>query len=202
MDNTALFKLGYGLYVLTAQADGKDNGCIINTVMQVTSAPALVGVIAVNKQNHTHDVIIKSKKFNISALTTETPFSVFQHFGFQSGAAVDKFTGYKDVARSENGLLYLSKHTNAYLSFEVTDAIDFGSHTMFKADITDGETLDSVESVTYSYYHRHIKPKPQAAQKSGWRCNICGYIHEGDTLPDDFICPLCKHGASDFSKIP
>ena len=201
MDNTALFKVGYGLYVLTAREGGKDNGCIINTVLQATSAPTLVGVIAVNKQNYTHDMIMRTKQFNVSILTEETPFDVFKHFGFQSGATADKFADYPDAMRGENGILYLLKHTNAYLSFDVTEAIDFGSHTMFKADITGGETLDSVESVTYSYYQRHIKPKPQADQKAGWRCNICGYVHEGDDLPEDFTCPLCKHGASDFSKI-
>ena len=206
MYNSALFKLGYGLYVLTAQYNDRDNGCIINTIMQVTSAPPLVGVITVNKQNYTHDMIMKSKKFNASILTTETPFDVFKHFGFQSGAAIDKFADYKDIARSENGVIYLLKHTNAYLSFEVADTIDFGSHTMFKADITGGEVLGKAESVTYAYYQQHIKPKPQAPgpqapQKSSYRCNICAYIYEGAELPKDFICPLCKHGASDFVKV-
>jgi len=200
MDSSALFKLGYGLYVLTAQDGDKDNGCIINTVMQVTSVPSLVGVITVNKQNNTHDMIMKSRKFNVSTLTTETPFDVFKHFGFQSGAMVDKFADYKDIARSKNGVIYLLKYTNAYLSFEVTDTIDFGSHTMFKADIADGEVIGKVESLTYAYYQQHIKPRPQTAQTSGYRCNICGYIHNGDELPKDFVCPLCKHGASDFTK--
>ena len=139
-----------------------------------------------------------SRKFNISILTTEAPFDVFKHFGFQSGAAVDKFADYKDIARGENGLIYMSKHINAYLSFVVTEAIDFGSHTMFKADITDGEMIGGSESATYAYYQQHIKPKPQIAQKSGYRCSICNYVYEGDVLPDDFICPICKHGASDF----
>ena len=201
IDNTALFKLGYGLYILTAQDDGQDSGCIINTVMQVTSTPSLVGVISVNKQNHTHDMIMKSRKFNISTLTTQTPFEVFKHFGFQSGTAVDKFAGYNGIARSENGIIYLTKYANAYLSFEVTDAIDFGSHTMFRADIIGGEVLGIDESLTYAYYQRHIKPKPQAAKKSGYRCNICAYVFEVDNLPEDFICPLCKHSASDFIKI-
>jgi len=201
MDNTALFKIGYGLYVLTAHDDGKDNGCIINTVMQITSTAPLVGVIAVNKQNHTHDMILKSRRYNVSILTVETPFEVFKHFGFQSGNTVDKFADYTDVARSENGILYLTKHTNACLSFEVTDTFDFGSHTLFRGNITDGKTLGSAESVTYSYYQQHIKPKPQAVQQAGYRCGICGYIYEGDVLPDGFTCPLCKHGVSDFAKI-
>ncbi|MCL2563011.1 MAG: flavin reductase [Oscillospiraceae bacterium] len=200
MNPKALYKLGYGLYVLTAEADGKDNGCIINTVLQVTGDP-LAGVIAVNKQNHTHDMILHSRKFNVSVLTTETPFEIFKHFGFQSGASVDKFADYSDVTRSENGLLYLSTHTNAYLSFEVTDPIDFGTHTLFRSNITGGEVLGGGESVTYAYYQQHIKPKPQATQKTGWRCTICNYIYEGDPLPADFICPLCKHGTVDFVKI-
>ncbi|MDR1620372.1 MAG: flavin reductase [Clostridiales bacterium] len=201
MDNTALFKLGYGLYVLTARYNGKDNGCIINTALQVTSASPPVGVITVNKQNHTHDMIAQSGKFNISTLTTLTPFEIFKHFGFQSGKTVDKFAGYKDFERSENGIIYLSKYANACLSFEVTDTIDFGSHTMFRGDIVDGNVLSGDESVTYAYYQRHIKPRPQPVQKKGYRCNICGYVYEGEELPEDFICPLCKHGASDFVKI-
>jgi len=198
MDNTALFNIGYGLYVLTARDGDKENGCIINTVMQASSVPSPVGVIAVNKQNYTHNMIMRSKKFNISVLTTEVPFEVFKHFGFQSGGTVDKFAGYTGVARSKNGIFYLSKYTNAYLSFEVTDAIDFGSHTMFKAGITDAEVIGKTESVTYAYYQKHIKPAPQPAKKTGYRCNICGYVYEGDVLPADFICPICKHGASDF----
>ena len=201
MDNTALFKLGYGLYVLTANDAGRDNGCIINTVMQVTSAPKLTGVITVNKQNFTHDMIMRSNKFNVNMLTTETPFEVFKNFGFQSGKTADKFAGIKDIKRSENGLIYLPEYSNAYLSFAVTDAIDFGSHTMFRADITDGAVLGAGDSVTYDYYQRHIKPKPQDAPKSGYRCSVCGYVYEGETLPADFICPICKHGASDFVKI-
>jgi len=201
MDNTALFKVGYGLYVLTAHAGGKDNGCIINTVLQVTSTPPLVGVVTVNKQNYTRDMIMDSRKFNISVLTTETPFEVFKHFGFQSGKTVDKFADCSEAKRSENGIIYIPKHTNAFLSFEVADTFDFGSHTMFKADITDGEVLGNAESVTYAYYQQHIKPKPQTDKKTGYRCVICGYIYEGEPLPQDFVCPLCKHGANDFVKI-
>ena len=201
MDNTALFKVEYGLYVLTAHADGKDNGCIINTAMQITSVPPFVGVISVNKQNHTHDMVIMSRRCNVSILTAETPFEVFKRFGFQTGRTVDKFVDYHDIARDENGILYLIKYTNAYLSLEVTDVIDFGTHTMFRSNITGGETLGGAESVTYAHYQRYIKPTPQPAQKTGYRCNICGYIYEGKVLPEDFICPLCKHGASDFVKI-
>ena len=201
MDNVALFKIGYGLYVLTAHADGKDNGCITNSVMQITSVPPCVGVISVNKQNHTHDMIMKSRRCNVSILTEETPFEVFKHFGFQSGKTVDKFADHKDVARDEHGILYLTKHANAYLSFEITDTIDFGTHTLFRGNIIGGEILGRAESVTYSYYQRHIKPTPQPARKTGHRCNICGYVYEGETLPENFTCPTCKHGASDFTLI-
>ena len=201
MDNTALFKIGYGLYVLTAHEDRRDNGCITNTVLQVTSSPPLTGVITVNKQNYTHDMINKSRKFNISILTTEAPFEVFKHFGFQTGRTVDKFADFKNFKRAKNGIIYLPEHTNAYLSFDVLYTFDFGTHTMFKAEIVDGEALSNVESVTYSYYQQHIKPKPQTAPKSGHRCKICNFVYEGDVLPGDFICPICKHGVNDFEKI-
>ncbi len=201
MDNTALFKVGYGLYVLTSRDSNKDNGCIINTVLQVTSSPPFVGVVTVNKQNYTHDLIMNSKEFNVSILTTEAPFDVFKHFGFQTGRSVDKLSDYNNKLRSDNGIIYLPEYTNAYLSFKVTDTIDFGTHTMFKADITDGKVLSSAESVTYSYYQQYIKPKPQESQTQGYRCKICGYIHKDNILPSDFICPICKHGAGDFEKI-
>jgi flavin reductase (DIM6/NTAB) family NADH-FMN oxidoreductase RutF/rubredoxin len=201
MDNTALYKIGYGLYILTSQYGGKDNGCVVNTVLQVTSAPPFIGVVTVNKQNFTHDIILKSKIFNISILTTETPFDIFKRFGYQSGADVDKFAGFIDMARSENGLIYLTKYTNAYLSFSVTDTFDFGTHTMFKAAIGDGKTLGAADSVTYAYYQQYIKPKPQTVPKGGYRCKICGYVYDGAELPNDFTCPVCKHGAADFEKI-
>jgi len=201
MDNTALYKLGYGLYVLTSRDGDKDNGCIVNTVLQVTSGQPFSGVIGVNKQNYTHDMIMDSRKFNISVLTEETPFEVFKRFGFQSGATVDKFAGYTDINRSDNGLLYLTKNVNAMLSFDVTDTFDFGSHTLFKAEINDGEVLGKEESATYAYYQARIKPKPQDTKKDGYRCTICGYIYEDGVLPADFICPICKHGAGDFVKL-
>ena len=201
MDNKAFFKIGYGLYVLTAKDAERDNGCIINTLMQVTSAPSPVGVIAVNKANFTHDMITSSGQFNISALSVEAPFDLFKHFGFQTGKDTEKILGYSGVKRSGNGLVYLSENTNAYLSFKVSSAADFGKHTMFTADITDAKVLSDAESLTYAYYHKHIKPRPAAAQSKGYRCVICGYVYEGEPLPADFICPLCKHGASDFEKI-
>jgi len=201
LNNAALYKIGYGLYVLTARDGEKDNGCITNTLLQVTDTPSLVGVITVNKKNYTHDMIVKSGEFNISILTTDTPFEVFSNFGFQSGRDVEKFPGGMEIKRSKNNIIYLPEHSNAYLSFKVTNTFDFGSHTMFKADIVDGEVFNNSESLTYAYYHQHIKPKPKAEQKHGFRCVICGYVHEGDTLPDDFICPKCKHGVKDFVKI-
>ena len=201
MDKSALFKVGYGLYVLTAKDGDRDNGCITNTLLQVTSVPSLVGVITVCKQNFTHDMIIRSKEFNISILSINTPFEVFKHFGFQSGNTVDKFSNYKNIMRSKNNLIYLPEYSNAYLSFKVTDVIDFGTHSMFRACITDGEVLNDTESVTYAYYQKNIKPKPQQSQKKGYRCVICNYIYEGEPLPADYICPICKHGASDFVKL-
>jgi len=201
MDNRALFKVGYGLYILTAKDGQKDNGCIINTLIQVTDTPSFTGAITVNKRNYTHDMIVKTGEFNISILTTETPFDVFKNFGFQSGRDVDKFAGSRDIKRSENNIIYLPAYSNAYLSFKVLDTFDFGSHSMFKASIVAGEILGNSESVTYAYYHQHIKPKPQNVQKSGYRCTICNYVYEGNELAPDFICPICKHGAQDFVKI-
>lgn len=200
MDNKALFNIGYGLYVLTAKEGDKNNGCIINTVMQVTSAPIIIA-IGVNKQNLTHDMILKTKEFNISVLTENAPFDVFQHFGFQSGKTINKFENYEDKLISENGLMYLSKFINSYLSCKVIEVMDFGTHSLFKAEVMDAQSRNNDGTITYTYYQKNIKPKPRASEKAGWRCNICGYVYEGETLPEDFICPICKHGAIDFSKI-
>lgn len=194
-----MFKLGYGLYVLTAR-DGKDNGCIVNTVMQITNAPERI-VVTVSKMNLTHDMIQKTKEFNVSVLTEKCSFGVFEHFGYQSGNNVDKFAGYSDCQRADNGLCYITEGTNAYISGKVTDIIDCGTHTMFIADVADARLLNNDNSVTYDYYQKNIKPKPEATKKSGYRCKICGYIYEGDELPADFICPICKHGVADFEKI-
>lgn len=198
----AFFKFSYGLFVLTAKEGHKDNGCIINTALQLTDNPRRIS-IAVNKQNYTHDMILKTGIFNVSILTEEVPFKVFQHFGFQSGKTVNKFENYEGATRSANGLMYLSEHTNAYLSGKVIDAIDYGTHTLFVAEVTEANVLSDVPSVTYSYYFAHIKPKPQPADKKrkGFICRICGYIYEGDVLPKDFICPICKHGAEDFEPL-
>ncbi|QIB68003.1 flavin reductase [Aminipila butyrica] len=200
MDNNALFKIGYGLYVLTAREGEKDNGCIVNTVMQVTSSP-LVLAVGVNKQNYTHDMIMRTKEFNVSVLDVNSKFSVFQNFGFQSGRNADKFADFKSVERTENGILYIKENTNAYLSGKVLEAIDFGTHTLFKAEVADAECFSNAETLTYSYYQQHVKPAAKPVEKSGWRCKICGYVYEGDPLPEDFICPICKHGAVDFEKI-
>lgn len=188
--------------MLTARDGGKDNGCIINTVTQVTDTPKRI-TMAVNKQNLTHNMIMKTGVFNVSVLSEDVPFEVFQHFGFQSGRDVDKFAGYADCARSENGVLYLSKNTNAFLSAAVIEAKDYGTHTLFVADVTQAQTLSEVPSVTYAYYFEHIKPKPAPVEekKKGFVCKICGYVYEGDELPADFICPLCKHGAEDFEPL-
>ena len=200
MNTDALFKIGYGLYVLTANEGEKDNGCIINTVMQVTSNPLQVE-IAVNKQNYTHDIIKNTKKFNISILTENSKFDVFKRFGYQSGKNTDKFANFYDTKRSPNGLLYITKDTNAFMSAYVKQEVDLGTHTLFIGQLVASEVLSDEPTVSYDYYQKNIKPKPENVKKSGWRCKICGYIYEGDPLPEDFICPLCKHGAADFEKI-
>lgn len=200
MDTNALFNIGYGLYVLTACEGQKDNGCIINTVMQVTSNPLQIA-IAVNKQNYTAGMIQKTKKFNVSILTEDSSFEIFKRFGFQSGKTADKFAGFHDTKRSPNGLLYVTQNTNAFMSAYVKQEIDLGTHILFIGQLVASEILSDRPTVTYAYYQKNIKPKPQEAKKSGWRCKICGYVYEGEELPQDYICPLCKHGAEDFEKI-
>ncbi|MCU6762837.1 Anaerobic nitric oxide reductase flavorubredoxin [uncultured Roseburia sp.] len=202
VDPNALFKLSYGLFVLSAKDGEKDNGCIINTVTQLTDTPKRL-TIAVNKQNLTHDMILKTGMFNVSVLTEDVPFKVFQHFGFQSGREADKFDGSIKAVRSRNGVVYLPDYTNAFISGKVIDALDYGTHTLFVAEITEACILSQEPSVTYAYYFEHIKPKPQPAEenKKGFVCKICGYVYEGETLPADFICPLCKHGAEDFEPL-
>lgn len=200
MDNKAMYKLSYGLFVLTAK-DEKDNGCIINTALQITTTPNRI-IVVVNKGNYTHDMILKTKAFNVSVLSERCTFDTFKHFGFQSGRDTDKFADYIDCQRAENGIFYITKGTNAYISGAVVETVDCGTHTMFISDVTDAEVLSADASVTYDYYQKNIKPKPgQQEQKKGFRCRICGYVYEGDELPEDFICPICKHGASDFERI-
>ena len=205
MENETMNKLTYGLFVLTACAGGRESGCIINTAGQVTDAPNRLS-ITVNKANFTHDLIRESGKFNLSILSEEAGFELFRHFGFQSGRDADKFSGYAGCARSANGLYYITQGTNGYISAVVEQAVDLGTHTLFIASVEDMQALSSVPSASYAYYHSSIKPKPSAAEPAGggkgaWRCIICGYIYEGEELPADFICPLCKHPASDFEKI-
>ena len=200
MDMSAMFKISYGLFVLSAKNSSKQNGCIVNTVMQVTSTPNRI-VVAVNKNNFTHDMIVASKEFNVSMLSTSVPFEVFKHFGFQSGKDVNKFENFNHKIAG-NGIAYLDKNTTAYLSAKVVSITDLGTHSLFLADVTDAVKLSDEDSVTYDYYQKNIKPKPASKhKKTVWRCKICGYEYEGEELPTDFICPLCKHPASDFEKI-
>ena len=205
MDKKAMYKLSYGLFVLTAKEGSKDNGCIINTAIQAASEPNQLS-ICVNKLNYTHDMIQRTGEFTVSVISQDASFELFKHFGFQSGREVDKFAGYTSCARGTNGINYVSEGTNAYISVKVNKTEDLGSHTMFIGEITDMEVLSDTPSVTYEYYQNHIKPKPQAVGTTSegqtiWRCTICGYEYIGEELPDDFICPLCKHPASDFEKI-
>ena len=198
MDTNALFKLSYGLFVLSAKENGKDNGCIINTAMQLTDTPAQIAV-AVNKQNYTHDMVKNTGVFNFSVLSQEAVFWVFQHYGFQSGRDVDKFANLPE-ARTENGLRYVQGCTNAVISGKVVSEVDCGTHTLFIAEVTDAKILSEEPSVTYQYYFDHIKPKPQPTEKKSWVCKICGYVYEGETLPADYECPWCKHGPEAFEE--
>ena len=200
IEQGAMFKLSYGLFVLTANDGEKDNGCIINTCIQAADDPTRV-VLAVNKNGLTHDMLIKTRKFNVSMLDESTPMAVFEHFGFQSGRNVNKFeSAVFGAKKSENDCYYLCEHTNAYLSGYVTDMIDMGTHTLFIATVVKAQKLADTSSVTYDYYFKNIKPAP-APKAKGWVCKICGYVYEGEELPADFICPLCKHPAQDFEKI-
>ena len=199
MDSSVLFNIGYGLYVVTAK-DEKDNGCIINTVMQVTSGPLQIA-IAVNKRNLTQQMISKTRKFNVSILTEEADFEMFKHFGYQSGRDIDKFANFFDVKRSSNDLYYITKNTNSYISAYVQQEIDLGTHSLFIGQLVASERLSEAPTLSYDFYQKNIKPKAQSENKKGWRCKICGYIYEGETLPADFICPICKHGAADFEKL-
>ena len=201
VEQNAMFSLSYGLFVLTARDGAKDNGCIINTVTQLTDTPKRIS-IAVNKANYTHDMIKKTGVFNVSVLSNDAPFAMFQHYGFQSGRDVDKFAGVQGMARATNGVYYLPYCTNAFISARVTQTIEFETHTLFIADVTEARQLSDVPSMTYAYYFANVKPKPsKLKEQHGWVCKICGYVYEGEELPADFICPLCKHGAEDFEKV-
>ncbi len=205
MNNKAMYKIGYGLYVLTSGNGEKKSGCIINTAIQVTSTPNCIS-ITVNKQNYTHDLVKESGIFNVSIISEEADFSLFTHFGFQSGRDMDKFADFKETATAENGLPYITKQTNAYLSGKVKQEVDLGTHTMFIADVTAAEVLADTPTATYDYYQKNIKPQPEEKKEeksktTKWRCTICGYEYEGEELPEDFVCPLCKHGAADFERV-
>lgn len=200
MNPKALFQLTYGLYVLTTREGEKDNGCIINTVMQVAENPVRLA-ITVNKQNYSCEMVIRSGVFNISAITTEADFALFQRFGFQSGRDTDKFQGLSQLKRSENGLYYLTEMTNAFLSAKVVQQMDLGTHMLFIAEVTDGDVLSDAWACSYAYYHADIKPKAKPQKKKSWVCEICGYVHEGKEVPDDFVCPICKHGKEAFKQV-
>ncbi len=198
-DLTALFNIGYGLYVVTSNDGKKDNGLIVNTVTQVTDTPNRIAV-TINKQNYSHHIIKQTGKMNINCLTEDAPFSVFEKFGFKSGRNTDKFSECEPL-RSDNGLVFLPRYINSFMSLKVLQYVDLDTHGMFICSVTEARVISDRETMTYSYYHENVKPKPDTEGKKGYVCKICGYVYEGDTLPDDIICPLCKHGAADFEKI-
>ena len=200
--SNAMRNLSYGLFVVTTKNANKQNGCITNTVMQVTTSPNAI-TLAVNKQNLTCGMIMESGVFNVSIISEKASFDLFKHFGFQSGRDVDKFEGYPDFKVSSNGVNYITKGVNSVICAKVKQTVDLGTHILFIADVTDEFDLTSDPSATYAYYFKHIKPAPQNTkpQKTVWRCNICGYEEEVEELPDDFTCPLCNHPKSDFTKI-
>lgn len=205
MDQKVMYALSYGLFVLSARRGEKDNGCITNTAIQVTAEPNRIA-IAVNKANYTHDMVKETGKFTLSVLSEEAKFDLFQRFGFQSGRDVDKLADFQEhVARDNNGVIYVTQGTNAWLSCQVVSTMDLGTHTLFVADVLDGGVLSQAPSATYAYYQANIKPKPAApageSAKKRWVCTVCGYVYEGEELPADFICPLCKHLASDFEPL-
>ncbi len=201
MDNKVMYNLTYGLFVLTAKDGDKDNGCIVNTVSQVTTSPNRI-IVAVNKSNFTHDMILKTGEFNVSILSENSSFDTYKHWGFQSGRDTDKLAEIT-YSRAENGIVYITEGVNTYMCAKVVETMDLGTHTLFLADVTDGAVLSDDASVTYAFYQKNIKPAPNAApeKKKGYVCTVCGYIYEGEPLPEDFICPWCKHPASDFRPL-
>ena len=198
-DLTALFHIGYGLYVITSNDGKHHNGLIVNAVTQVTNTPNRVAV-TINKANYSHEVIRQTGKMNLNCLSTEAPFSVFEKFGFQSGREVDKFAGESPLL-SDNGLVFLDRYINAFLSLKVEQYVDLDTHGMFICTVTEARVINDVETMTYTYYLDHVKPKPETEGKKGFVCKVCGWVYEGDTLPDDIVCPLCKHGAADFEPV-
>lgn len=198
-DLTALFNIGYGLYVVTSNDGKKDNGLIVNTVTQVTNTPNRIAV-TINKENYSHHVIAQTGKMNINCLSEDAPFSVFERFGFQSGRNIAKFEGCETL-RSDNGLVFLSRHINSFMSLKVEQYVDLDTHGMFICSVTESRVISDVPTMTYTYYQDNVKPKPKTDGKKGFVCKICGWVYEGDTLPEDIVCPLCKHGAADFEPI-
>ncbi|MBQ8670379.1 MAG: flavin reductase [Oscillospiraceae bacterium] len=198
-DMSALFKIGYGLYVVTSNDGKKDNGLIVNTITQVTNTPNRVAV-TINKDNYSHHVIKQTGIMNVNCLSVEAPFKVFEAFGFQSGRVVDKFAGCTPF-RSDNGLVFLPRYINAFLSLKVEQYVDLDTHGMFICSVTEARILSDKETMTYTYYLENVKPKPETEGKKGYVCKICGWVYEGETLPQDIVCPLCKHGAADFEPI-
>lgn len=194
---TALFNIGYGLYIVTAKEGEKDNGCIVNAVTQLTDKKLRVAV-TINKQNLTHDMVKNTGIMNVNCLSEETPFEVIQYFGFQSGRDTEKFVT-SNLSRSENGLI-TQPYCNSFFSLKVEQEVDLDSHTLFICEVTEAKVLSDKPTMTYAYYHKNVKPKPEKKSK-GWVCTVCGYVHEDDELPDDFICPLCKHGVDVFEKL-
>ena len=198
-DLSALFNIGYGLYVVTSKDGDKDNGLIVNTISQVTNSPNRVAV-CINKDNYSHHIIKQTGVMNVNCLSEDAPFSVFETFGFKSGRTVDKFENVPTL-RSDNGLVFLARHINSFMSLSVEQYVDLGTHGMFICTVTEARVISDVPTMTYNYYQKNVKPKPETEGKKGFVCKICGYVYEGDELPDDFVCPLCKHGAADFEPI-
>ena len=199
IDSTALFNIGYGLYVVTTSDGKKDNGCIVNTVSQLTSSPERVAV-TINKANYTHDTVKETGILNVNCLSIEAPFKVFESFGFKSGRDTDKFADC-NPGRSENGLAVLPRYINAFMSLKVEDYLDLGTHGMFICSLTEAKVLSDKETMSYTYYHKNVKPKPKTEAVKGYLCTICGYVHDEPELPDDFECPLCHHGREVFEEI-
>ncbi|MCH5272553.1 MAG: flavin reductase [Lachnospiraceae bacterium] len=215
MNKEALFQIGYGLFLAAANENGKDNACIVNTVMQITQNPVRV-LVSINNQNLTHDMVKRTGKITLSVLTEKTPFSIYQHFGYQSGNNVNKFEGFEDVTRCANGIYRLNRYSSAYICGTVCESYPLDTHTMFLVEVTDADVVSSQKAVTYDYYQNYVKQpyrpapkKPEQKAESGaagekkntYVCRVCGYVYEGDTLPEDYVCPICKHGAADFEKV-
>ena len=200
MDQKALYNLTYGMYLLTTREAGKDYGCIINTAVQVARDPERIA-ISVQNSNRTCEVLKRTELLNLSAITADAPFDLFRQFGMQSARDVEKFRGYPGIDRAPNTLPIATTYANMYLSCYVVKTVDLGSHTLFIAEVLDGQVLNSKPSCSYAHYHAEIKPKPQKAEKKQWECRICGYVYEGEEVPDDFKCPLCQHGKEDFVPV-